>query len=121
MASRTREELLAIIEGGESVLMPDGNVIHKGNAHELPDAVTLAGDDIVQRQHAIGDLEAQRKAIDASLAKIKADEAEKKAAAEAAILAEAELAEAEKKAAASEPPAAEAFVTVNPAASKNGK
>lgn len=68
--ARSRQELENIIARGESVLLPDGRVVTR--KEDLPSAVELAGDDIVKKSHAIGDLEAQRAALDAQIAAAKA-------------------------------------------------
>lgn len=56
---RKREELGRIIIGGE-VVIHGNNVIHK--PQDLPSEVVLAGSDIVQRQHAIGNVKEQLEA-----------------------------------------------------------
>ncbi len=62
----SRDELEAIIKRGESVMLPDGRCVTHIDA--LPSAVELAGDDVVKKQHAIGDLEAMRAALDKQIA-----------------------------------------------------
>lgn len=76
----TREQLEAVIRRGESVIF-NGRVAT--TLDELPDAIDLAGDDIVKKQQAIGALKAK---ADAAAAEAKAaeekaakQEAEKKA------------------------------------------
>lgn len=54
-------DMRALIAAGETV-------IHQGrcirDVNELPSDVVLAGDDIVKRQHALGELKAQKDALD---------------------------------------------------------
>lgn len=72
--ARSRNELEAIIDRGESVLLADGRVVT--NKEELPTAIELAGNDIVKKAHAIGDLIAARAALDAQIAEAGGEEEE---------------------------------------------
>jgi hypothetical protein len=74
--ARSRGELEEIIKRGESVLLPDGRNVT--SIADLPTAVELAGSDIVKKQQAVADLEAQRAALDKQIADALASKQEAK-------------------------------------------
>ena len=58
--AKSRSELEKIIKRGESVIVKgDGGSRIVTTIEDLPSEVELAGDDIVRKQHAIGDIEAE--------------------------------------------------------------
>lgn len=63
---RSRGELEEIINRGECVMLPNGHVVT--TIEGLPSAVDLAGNDIVKKQQALGDLQAARDALDRQIA-----------------------------------------------------
>jgi uncharacterized protein (DUF3084 family) len=62
---RTREELVAVIEGGGSVLLPDGT--HVDNVENLPSEVALAGSDVPRLEQEERSLRERGKAIESAL------------------------------------------------------
>ena len=68
--NRPRAELVAIILKGESVLLPDGRNIT--TLEELPSAIDLAGNDIILKQVALGNLQEAQAEIARQIAEAQA-------------------------------------------------